>query len=57
MFTKEELQVMAQLINRVDIKGVEAKAVALILQRIDGLFRSFKPEPTVESSKEEEGKK
>jgi hypothetical protein len=35
MFTTQELQAIAQLIGRAEIKGSEAMTVAVLLQKID----------------------
>lgn len=47
MFSPEELQAIYQLISRVNITGNEAKAVAVLQQKIEGLLapkKEVKPE-------------
>ena len=41
MFSKQELQVMGNLIMRADIKGGDAQATAILLQKIDGIIKDM----------------
>ena len=42
MFTQEELQNLFTIINRTNISGAEATAVAILQQKIAGLMKSTK---------------
>lgn len=53
IFTQEELKNIAVLLQRVDLKGNEALAVAQLQVKIGGLIN---PEPVKETPKEEEPK-
>ena len=44
-FTKEELQAIAQLIGRADIKGTESFAVAQLLGKINQMLQPKPKEP------------
>ena len=50
MFNKNELSVIVQLIKKADIKGGDAIAVAILLQKIDKLV---KDEPKKEEKPKE----
>jgi len=49
MFTPQELQVIAALLNRVDLKGNEALTVAQLQLKVNSLI---KPEAPVETKEE-----
>ena len=58
MFTKQELQSIGMLIGRADIKGQEAMAVAVLLQKIDreiGILEEIN-KPKLKEEKEDGGK-
>lgn len=59
MFSKQELQAIAILLQRVDIKGNEAISVAMLQQKIENLINpQLKPETDGKGeTPEKEGRK